>query len=142
MRCIAEDSNAGNNFRGKDMANQSFKNISAGIALAGYLFLAVFGLVSLSSHHMHLGASAPDCPYAVGLHSICTMGAIGHIETWEQSLLAIVPSYLAILSYMVASIVLLIAAPNGPRIIWRRPDRQHSPYVALFAQGILNPKIP
>jgi len=114
----------------------------AAIALMGYLFLALFSLVGLSSH-MHSGMPMPDCPYTVGTHSLCSMDALAHIEAWEAMMRIILP-YTTLLIVFIA-VVFVWPKPieiSPPIRLLRRPERQYSPYTVLFSKGILNPKIP
>ena len=120
------------------------KKIIATIALMGYMFLAFFGLVGLSSHMSHSGMPMPDCPYALGTHSLCSMDGLGHIEGWEAAMRTLLPSFMLIVA-LIAAISLFSYREldiGPPTYLRRRPERQYSPYVALFARGLLNPKIP
>jgi hypothetical protein len=122
--------------------NTKFEKYVAAVALTGYIFLALFSLVGLSSH-MHTGMPMSDCPYSVGTHSLCSMDTLAHIEAWEAMMRVIVP-------YMTLLIVFIVVAFTWPKLteisppirLLRRPERQYSPYALLFSRGILNPKIP
>lgn len=117
------------------------KIILASIALIGYIFLALFSLVGFSSHLMHSGMPMQDCPYAMGMHSLCTMDALGHIQGWEDAMRTLVALTLSIIIGVFFTVWLKIRK-TGPLILLRRYQRQYSPYTILFARGILNPKIP
>lgn len=122
--------------------NTKLEKYVAAVALTGYIFLALFSLVGLSSH-MHAGMPMSDCPYAVGTHSLCSMDTLAHIEAWEAMMRAVLPYTLLLIVF----VIVVFAWPklteiSPPMRLLRRPERQHSPYTVLFSKGILNPKIP
>lgn len=125
------------------MTSQAIKRTIALIALTGYVFLALFSLAGISSHHIHADMGMENCPYALGTHSLCPMNAFAHIEAWESAMRVIVPFFTFILICIAAWAVWPSLLDSGPpTFLKRRPERQYSFYVHLFSSGILNPKIP
>lgn len=108
-----------------------------------YVALSVFSLFMLAGHLSHDGMPMTDCPYMAGQHSICPMDFSSHIAAWQDTVRSILPTI--VLLVIVAAVFVSWRAKNenGPPVfLRRRPERQISPYTALFSRGILNPKIP
>ncbi len=119
------------------------RKILAIVALLGYLFLALFGLVGFSSHTMHSRMPMQDCPYAIGTHSLCSMDVFGHIRGWENATRTLLPSFVLFIILAVFSMTRPKELDNSPPLfLRRRRERQYSPYTVLFSRGILNPKVP
>lgn len=61
--------------------------------LIPYLYLAVFGLVGVTSHHH---TSETPCPYMMGMNVVCKMDDLSHISFWKF-LLSVFPSSIFLL---------------------------------------------
>ena len=123
--------------------SQQLKQALSVVALAAYVMLAVFGLFFMTMHMSHDGMSMENCPYMTGGHSVCPMDALSHITAWEDMVRTIVPAILIIIGIVASCVSLSKEIELSPlRFSRYRPKRPRSPYMELFSNGILNPKIP
>jgi Trk-type K+ transport system membrane component len=59
------------------------KNIFVAITLFIFIFIGGFGFVHMYLMEGHM--AMPACPFMPGHDVVCTMDALGHIETLEKS---------------------------------------------------------
>ncbi len=123
--------------------NQQIKSTFFILTFLGYVFLSVFGLFSVGSHLSHDTAPMPNCPYMIGQHSMCGMDALSHISAWETMVRATLPSLLLFIIGIGFYFVWRKQTEISPSVfLQKQTGRDRSPYIPLFATGILNPKIP
>ncbi|HEY0980291.1 MAG TPA: hypothetical protein VGE18_02690 [Candidatus Paceibacterota bacterium] len=115
----------------------------APFALAGYVFLAVFGLLATGYLHQHSTGSMSNCPFMVGQHSLCAMNFTEHVVSWKNLITGTVGELVLLLvPLFFVSFFILLHPPNLARNrYYARPCRENF-ITTLFSQGILHPKAP
>lgn len=122
---------------------KTLRQILIGFGITGYLFFAMFGLLAMG--HMHHGSmSVTDkCPFMVGEQVLCTMDFAEHITTWQALINTTnVVFVIFFISILFIFFYFYLRPPNLARSkLYIKPLRE-SHIIALFSQGILNPKAP
>ncbi len=121
---------------------KALRQIVVSFSLAGYVFLAVFGLLAMSYAHHHSMAGVDNCPYMIGEQALCTMDFTAHIDMWQSLTNAPMTTVLVVIvPLLFIFFSLLLHPPNLARSrLYTRPLREN--YItALFSQGVLNPKL-
>jgi hypothetical protein len=120
---------------------KALRYILVSLSLAGYVFLAVFGLVAMGYVHQHTMTSMDHCPFMIGEHSLCNMNFVDHINVWENLTNTIITTVFLV-PIIITYFFLFLRPPNLARIrLYKKPYREKF-ITSLFSQGILNPKAP
>ena len=122
---------------------KALKQTFVGFSLAGYVFLAVFGLLAMGSMHQHSMSSMNDCPFMIGQQALCTMDFAGHITAWQALSNAPTIELLTLFIPLVFVVLFFYLHPPNPARsrLYLRPLRENYT-TALFSQGILHPRAP
>ena len=131
------------------------KFITAFIAFTSFVFIALFGLLTMPMHmDAEKGMIMSPCPYMQGGSSLCPMNLIDHIQAWQNTLRAVPNKTISLI--LVALLFATISSFFFKETLWLEEmyERQrikryklrhltfHKPLLFryLFSQGILNPK--
>ncbi len=121
---------------------KSFGGMVTGAALVGYMLLAVFGLVVMSSMEHHSMSGMNHCPFMIGEQALCTMSVVDHVSAW-QSLVSVTlaVSVVVLLPYFFVFFILNLRPPNTARARTHIRPLHENLFTRLFSSGILNPKV-
>lgn len=108
-----------------------------------FLIVGTFGVMAMSNHHHE-----PSCLFMSGEQAICSMSALDHITTWQNTLIVTLP-ILFVYSLLAVIVLFIWKYYSPPDLFVRRllSSRTRYPvsiplYQELFSSGILNPKAP
>jgi hypothetical protein len=123
---------------------KALRHILISFGLAGYVFLAVFGLMAMSHvHHHDMSSMGSNCTFMIGEQALCTMDFTAHIAMWENLTTSILGTLLwVVVPFLFVFFTLTLRPPNFTQSrLYEKPYRER--FIArLFSQGILNPKAP
>lgn len=122
---------------------KALRQILISFSFAGYVFLAVFGLLAMSYVNHHSIYGMDNCPFMVEEQALCTMNFVEHITA-----LHVVTSAPIVALVTIVTLVLFVFfffhlhPPNFARSkLYQKPYRE-SFITSLFSEGLLKPKAP
>lgn len=127
------------------MQGQQLKRAIAALTLTGYIMFAVFGLFLMVGHMSHGSMPMQNCPYMAGEHVVCPMDSLLHIEMWQKQTLAIPLEVLFLLASIAVFVLQMFRPPDRVGLAYVRYRKRNKiipPLTLLFADGLLNPKVP
>lgn len=120
---------------------RSLRHVLIGFGIAGYISLALFGLLAVPAHGADHGAHYADaCPFVIGEQSLCSMGPIEHVRAWQNATTTLVSTGLFVLIPLFFLYFYRIPVPPMPRCHVRKKLFREALLTRLFSQGILHSK--
>lgn len=123
--------------------------------IAGIVLTFFLGAMFVSLFHMSMGmdisGAMSDCPFMSHEEVLCPMNLAEHIDAWKTAFVAIEPTlvlFLAFVVLFVVSVAPFLFAPKREtmpilyrQFLQKRYTYSYRPLQELFSNGILHPKL-